>query len=259
MSKLKGKAAIVTGAARGIGAACAEALAREGASVMLTDVLDAEVRETAKALQGQGFTTAAMTHDVTNGKHWEAVMDATQQAFGRIDILVNNAGITSPATIEQCTVEQFRAVLEVNLVGTFLGMQSAIKRMKSTGGGAIVNIASNSTRAVVPMTTAYSPSKAGVANLTKVAALHCAAEGYNIRVNSVHPGPTETPMMTGGGAMRAVDIPEVRRLIEGIPLRRMAQPREIGEVVAFLASDSASYVTGEELFVDAGVTVALGR
>lgn len=258
MSKLKGKAAIVTGAARGIGAACAEALAREGAAVMLTDVLAEEARKTAESLQGQGFTTAAMTHDVSNGEQWEAVMDAAERAFGRVDILVNNAGINTPATIEQLTVEQFRAVIEVNLIGSFLGMQSAIKRMKRSGGGSIVNIASNSTRNVVPMTTAYSPTKSAVANLTKVAALHCAAEGYNIRVNSVHPGPTETAMLTGGTA-RAADIPEVRKLIEAIPIGRMAQPREIGEVVAFLASDAASYMTGAELFVDAGLTISLSK
>jgi 3alpha(or 20beta)-hydroxysteroid dehydrogenase len=256
MSKLKGKVAIVTGAARGIGAACAEVLAREGAAVMLTDQLEAEVRMTAETLQKQGFKTAAMTHDVTQLDQWNAVMDATERTFGHVNVLVNNAGITLAATIEELTVEQFRKVLDVNLIGPFLGMQCAIKRMKGTGGGAIVNIASNSTRGVVPMTAAYSPSKAGVANLSKVAALHCAVEGYNIRVNSVHPGATETPMLTGGEA-KAVDIPEVRKLIEAIPVRRMAQPREIAEVVAFLASDAASYVTGAELFVDAGGTNSL--
>jgi len=148
-------------------------------------------------------------------------------------------------------------VLEVNLLSCFLGTKQGIARMKATGGGAIVNIASNSTATVVPLTTAYSPSKAAVANLSKVAALHCAVERYNIRVNSVHPGPTETEMLTGGGTGRATDIPQVKRLIEAIPTGRMAQPAEIASVVAFLASDAASYMTAAEVFVDGGLTVSM--
>jgi NAD(P)-dependent dehydrogenase (short-subunit alcohol dehydrogenase family) len=171
-------------------------------------------------------------------------------------VVINNAGISVPATIEDLTVEQFRKVLDVNLISCFLGTKLAIQRMKSTGGGSIVNIASNSTRNVVPLTASYSPSKAAVANLTKVAALHCAVQGYNIRVNSVHPGPTDTEMLSGG-AGPATEIPEVRRLIDAIPVGRLAKPREVAEVVAFLASDAASYVTAAEIFVDAGLTVSM--
>jgi NAD(P)-dependent dehydrogenase (short-subunit alcohol dehydrogenase family) len=186
-------------------------------------------------------------------------MAAVKKEFGRLDILVNNAGISLPKTVEDLTVEDFRKVLDINLIGCFLGTKRAIQMMKTTGGGAIVNIASNSTLGVVPLTTAYSASKAAVANFSKVVAIHCAAEGYNIRVNSVHPGPTETDMLTGGGAARATDIPQVRQLINAIPLKRMAQPREIANLVAFLASDAASYMTATEVFIDAGLTVSMMR
>lgn len=256
MGKLANKIAIVTGAARGLGSAAAEVLAREGASVVLTDVLVEMGKQTAESLRSQGYAAVFHHHDVSNPEHWKTVMDVVEKDFGRIDILVNNAGINIPATIESVTLEQFRRVLEVNLIGCFLGTQQAIQRMKRTGGGSIVNIASNSTRNVVPMVAAYSPSKAAVANLTKAAAIHCAVEHYNIRINSVHPGPTETEMLTGGAA-RAMDIPEVRRLIEAVPLGRMGQPHEIAEVVAFLASDAASYMTAAEVFVDGGLTVSM--
>jgi NAD(P)-dependent dehydrogenase (short-subunit alcohol dehydrogenase family) len=184
------------------------------------------------------------------------VLAQTIENFGRLDILVNNAGVQMPKTIEDMSLAEFQRVLEINLSGCFLGTQRAIRQMKGSGGGAIVNIASNSTRSVVPLTTAYSPSKAAVANLSKVAALHCAHEGYKIRVNSVHPGPCETDMLTGGAA-RAADIPQVRQLIDAIPLKRMGRPAEVGEVVAFLASEGASYITATEVFVDGGLTASM--
>jgi 3alpha(or 20beta)-hydroxysteroid dehydrogenase len=256
MGRLNGKTAIVTGAARGLGAATAEVLAREGASVMLTDILAERLKSTVDALRAKGYVVESHDHEVSNAEQWDEVMNATVERFGRIDVVVNNAGISVPVTIEDLTVDQFRKVLEVNLIGCFLGTKLAIKHMKGTGGGSIVNIASNSTRNVVPLTAAYSPSKAAVANLTKVAALHCAVQGYNIRVNSVHPGPTDTEMLSGG-AGPATEIPEVRRLIDAIPVGRLARPGEIGEVVAFLASDAASYVTAAEFFVDSGLTVSM--
>eukprot|EP00456_Euglypha_rotunda_P074451 TRINITY_DN6819_c0_g1_i5.p3 TRINITY_DN6819_c0_g1~~TRINITY_DN6819_c0_g1_i5.p3 ORF type:complete len:258 (+),score=76.35 TRINITY_DN6819_c0_g1_i5:725-1498(+) len=254
--KLIGKVAIVTGAARGIGAAAAAALAAEGASIMLTDVMEAQLAQTTEALRRQDRVVAWLQHDVSSKADWQRVMDEAQSRFGRLDIVVNNAGINLPKTIEDLTVEEFRKLIEVNLIGCFLGTQLGIARLKQSGGGAIINVASNSTRVVVPLTAAYSPTKAAIANLTKVAAVHCAAEAYNIRINSVHPGPVETDMLTGGLA-RATDIPQVRGLIDAIPMRRMGQPHEIGEVIAFLASDAASYITGTELFVDGGLTVSM--
>jgi 3alpha(or 20beta)-hydroxysteroid dehydrogenase len=257
MGELDGKVALVTGSARGIGAACAAALAAKGAKLVITDLLTERGEATAAELRAKGHVASFHALDVTSETAWDRVMAAVKKEFGRLDIVVNNAGISLPRTVEDLTVDEFRKVLDINLIGCFLGTKKGIQLMKLTGGGAIVNIASNSTLGVVPLTTAYSASKAGVANFSKVAAIHCAAEGYNIRVNSVHPGPTETDMLTGGGAARATDIPQVRQLIEAIPLKRMAQPREIANVVAFLASDAASYMTAAEVFVDAGLTVTM--
>ena len=257
MSALAGKVALVSGSARGIGAACATVMASQGASVLITDMLAQQGEATAESLRGQGYQARFQPLDVTDERGWDAAVAAAHEAFGRLDIVVNNAGISVPRTIEDLTVEEFRRTLDINLLGCFLGTKKGILSMKGTGGGAIVNIASNSTGAVMPLTAAYSPSKAAVANLSKVAAIHCARERYNIRVNSVHPGPTETDMLTGGGAARAADIPGVRALIESVPMGRMGQPREIAAVVAFLASDAASYVTAAEIFVDGGLTVSM--
>lgn len=257
MSLFTGKVALISGGARGIGAACAAVMAEQGARVVVADLLAEQGEATAAGLRTQGYEALFLPLDVTNELSWDRAIDGAVHAFGRLDILVNNAGISLAKTIEDLSLEEFRRVLDINLLGVFLGTKKAIAVMKSTGGGSIVNIASNSTQNVVPLTTAYSPSKAAVANLSKVAAIHCAAEKYNIRVNSVHPGPTETDMLTGGGKMRATDIPQVRQLIEAIPVGRMAQPREIANVVAFLASDLASYVTAAEIFVDSGLTVSM--
>lgn len=256
MSGLLGKVALVTGAARGIGAACATVLARQGALVVVTDVLAERGEVTAADLRGAGHKALFRALDATDERAWDDVMKGVIAELGRLDVVVNNAGITVARTIEDLTAEEFRRVLDVNLMSCFLGTQKGIAYMKDSGGGSIVNIASNSTAAVVPLTTAYSPSKAAVANLTKVAALHCAMARYNIRVNSVHPGPTETEMLTGGAA-RAADIPQVKRLIEAIPTGRMGQPEEIANVVAFLASDASSYMTAAEVFVDGGLTVSM--
>ena len=253
MARLTGKAAIVTGAARGLGAAAATALCAEGAAVMITDVL-AEIGEaTAAGLRTAGYQAEFTELDVRDAASWQATVQRTLDRFGRLDCLVNNAGINFVRTIETATVDEFRAILDVNLIGPFLGMQAVIPVMKAKGGS-IVNIASNSTRKVVALTTIYGATKAGLANLTKTAAVHCASSGYGIRINSVHPGPHETEMLLGG-ISQAVDIPEVRRMMEMIPMSRMGKPSEVGTVVAFLASDDASYMTGAEIFVDGGITV----
>lgn len=251
---LAGKVSLVTGAARGLGLASAWAMAEAGAAVMITDML-ADIGEASAAeLRAAGHKAAFRAHDVRDAGAWASVVADTVNEFGGLDILVNNAGISHPCTIEDATEEGFRRMLDINLIGPFLGMQAAIPAMKVRGGGSIVNISSNSTRKVVALTTTYAASKAGLANLTKSASVHLAESGSGIRCNSVHPGPCETEMLMGEGGKSGAELPAVKAMIQTIPMRRMGRPAEVGALVAFLASDAASYLTGGEYFVDGGVS-----
>ena len=256
MSSLDGRVAIVTGAARGLGAAIAAELCARGAAVLLTDVLNEQGAETAKTLAEAGHKAVFLHHDVRDVGQWQAVVDAAASQFGDVGILVNNAGITLPASFEEASLDDFQHVLDINLLGPFLGMKAVLPSMKRTGNGSIVNISSNSTQMIIGLASLYSASKAALANLTKTAAVHCAEQNYGIRVNSVHPGPQATPMLLGeGGSHADADLPAVRAVINAVPLKRMGLPSEIGKVVAFLASDDASYMTGAEIFVDGGLTM----
>lgn len=254
MSELSGKVAIVTGGARGIGAACARALCSRGAAVVVADLLEAEGRQTVEDLVSSGARAEFVVHDVTDENSWAELVSRAQSLYGRVDCLVNNAGINAAETMDTATADGFRRILDVNTIGAFLGMQAVAPLMTKGGGGSIINISSNSTRKMVALTTIYGASKAALAYITKTAAVHYAQSGYGIRVNSVHPGPTETDMLLGG-AEKAADIPAVRQMIDLIPMGRMGQPDEIGSVVAFLASDDSRYMTAAELFVDGGVSV----
>jgi 3alpha(or 20beta)-hydroxysteroid dehydrogenase len=255
MAALTKRVAIVTGAARGLGAAAATALCEAGAAVMLTDILS-EGSDTARALTDAGHRAAFIRHDVRDTAQWQAAVDAALSTFGDINILVNNAGITQAVTFEDATLDDYRRMLDINLFGAFIGMKTVLPSMKRTGNGSIVNIASNSTQMVIALTSIYSSAKAALANLSKTAAVHCAESGYGIRVNTIHPGPHATPMLLAGGtAEQAAAIPQVKAVIDSIPMKRMGEPREIGKVVAFLASDDASYITGAEIFVDGGLTI----
>lgn len=244
---LTGKVAIATGGARGLGAGCAWALAENGAAVMVTDVLDEEGEATVAALNEAGYKAVYRHLDVRDAEGWQAVAQATLDCFGRIDSLVNNAGINYVVTIENATVEQFRHILDVNVIGAFIGMQAVIPHMKAIGGGSIVNLSSNSTRKVVVSTTVYSASKAALANLSKTSAAWLGK--YNIRVNSVHPGAHDTDMVRKG--LEEAGDPSIREaVVDAIPMGRMGRPEELGALVAFLASDAASYISGGEYFID---------
>jgi 3alpha(or 20beta)-hydroxysteroid dehydrogenase len=253
MGMLDGKAAIVTGAARGLGLGIARAFCEAGAAVMLTDVL-AEGEAAAAALRGEGHKAAFRHHDVTDEAAWEAVISATVAAWGRLDALVNNAGINLILTIEEATVEDFRRILDVNLLGPFRGTKAVIPAMKASGGGSIVNISSNSTRKMFPQTTVYSATKAALANLSKTTAAHFGRSGANIRVNSIHPGAHATNMILGGAGDPAPSQEMKDALVSMIPMGRFGEPSEIGTTAVFLASDMASYITGAEIFVDGGAT-----
>jgi 3alpha(or 20beta)-hydroxysteroid dehydrogenase len=252
VKKLEGRVAIVTGAARGLGEASARALCEAGAAVVLTDTLSLG-EATASKLHAEGFLAAYVKHDVRFSDEWAGVVEKALERFGDINILVNNAGITYNASFEDVSLDQYRRIIDVNLFGAFLGMKAVLPSMKRTGNGSIVNIASTTTDLIRSIAPCYGSAKAALANLTKSAAVHCAEQDYSIRVNSVHPGAHATPMLLGPGGAREGTSPDA--VIPGVPMKRMGRPAEVGSVVAFLASDDASYITGSEIFVDGGMTI----
>ena len=238
---------MVTGAAGGIGAAVARRFAAEGARLLLTDVDGEGVRDVATRL---GEDVAAWcVHDVTEESSWKAAIAQALDLHGRIDVLVNNAGIFLVAPLAETSLEQFRKVLDVNVVGVFLGMRAVADVMSERGGGTIVNVSSIAGIIGGPYMTAYAASKFAVRGMTKVAARELAQSG--IRVCSVHPGHIDTEML----ARQRERTPElVEKLIRGIPMRRIGSPDEVASAVLFLATDDSSFVTGAELVVDGGVT-----
>ena len=239
---LGGKSVIVTGAARGIGEACVRRFVREGAKVVLADVLDAEGRALAAELGG------LYVHcDVGDKAQVDALVAATLAAHGRIDILVNNAGIFRAADFLDVTEQDFDDVLRVNVKGSFLLGQAAARAMVATGGGNIVNMSSVNGVLAIPNIASYNVSKGGINQLTRVMALALADK--NIRVNAVAPGTIATEL-----AAKAVLTSEEAKakIMMRTPMKRLGEPSEIAEVVAWLASDGASYITGEIVTVDGG-------
>lgn len=241
MGRLDNKVAIITGAARGMGAAHARAFVAEGAKVVLTDVLDSGEDVAAEL----GDSALFLHHDVSSEQGWADVVARTEETFGRVDALVNNAAIITSATIKDMDPAAYERIVAVNQVGVFLGMRAVIPALERAGGGAIINVSSiNGMRASIG-SAAYVSSKFAVRGLTQTAALECAPLG--IRVNSVHPGLILTPMVD-----EAMDADALTAIEAGIPLGRGAQSSEVSEVVVFLASDAASYMTGSEVVVDGG-------
>jgi 3alpha(or 20beta)-hydroxysteroid dehydrogenase len=245
MSDLNGKVALITGAARGQGAAEARLFAQRGAKVMLCDLLDAEGQAVAAEI---GANAAYLHLDVSSESDWKQVVKATVEKFGKLDVLVNNAGIVKVTALEACPLQEYLQVVQINQVGVFLGMRAVVEPMKQVGGGAIVNI--SSIDGLIGMTggTAYCASKFAVRGMTKVAALELGK--YGIRVNSIHPGGILTPMVTGAG----LNAEMASEIFGKVPLRRIGQPEEIATLAAYLASDEASYSTGSEFIADGGLT-----
>ncbi len=245
--RLNGKAALITGASRGQGAAEARLFAAEGAKVLLCDVLDEEGEAVAQAIRDDGHTAHYQHLDVTDEAAWQAAVDYGAQEFGGLHALVNNAGIglRKPSMLETSR-EDWQRVLDVNLTGPFLGTKAAAPVLRDSGGGAIVNIGSIAGY-TGHFATAYSAAKWGLRGLTKSAAMEFAP--WNIRVNAVHPGIVDTPIIAGSDDFR--DAMEWMT-----PLDRVAEPEEIASVVLFLASDEAGFVTGIDMPVDGGFTGA---
>jgi 3alpha(or 20beta)-hydroxysteroid dehydrogenase len=246
---LAGKVAIVTGGARGMGAAAVRRLANEGAIVVATDILDDDGKALADEL-GEGVSF--VHHDVTSETGWAALVEDTERQFGSLDVLVNNAGILKFNAIADTPIEELRLVLEVNLIGCFMGMKAAIPAMKRAGGGSIVNISSTEGLGGTVFCGAYTASKFAVRGITKVAAIEYGAD--KIRVNSVHPGGIDTPMTRA--VMDEAGRKYVAKHVSG--LKRMGEADEVAKVVVFLAGDGSSYCTGSEFVVDGGVTASAG-
>lgn len=256
MPRLDQKTALITGAARGIGEAVARAFVREGARVLVTDVRDAEGGAVAAALGG---AAAYRRLDVREEADWEAAVDDALARWGRLDVVVNNAGVTGfeggavAHDPEHASLDDWRAVHRTNLDGVFLGCKHAIRAMRRTGSGAIVNVSSRSGLVGVPAAAAYASSKAAVRNHTKSVALYCAGQGLNVRCNSVHPAAVLTPMwepMLGDGPDREA---RMAALVADTPLRRFGTADEVAAVVVLLASDEAAYMTGAEVTLDGGL------
>jgi len=242
--RLDGKVALVTGAARGIGAAIARRFAAEGARVLVTDTDEEGVRQLAAELGA-----SARGHDVTSEAAWEEVARWGVELHGHVDALVNNAGVFLAARLQDTTLEQFRRLQEVNQVGVFLGMRTFAPLMAQRGTGSIINLSSIAGLMGSPYLTAYAASKWAVRGMTKCVARELAAAG--VRVNSLHPGQIDTDMH----ARQLERTPElIHKLVAGIPMRRIGEPLEIADAAVFLAADESRYVTGSELVIDGGVT-----
>jgi cyclopentanol dehydrogenase len=247
--RLRGKAALVSGGARGIGASVARLFVREGAAVLIGDVLEAEGRAVEADLWTAGGNALFVRLDVTDEGDWDRAVSAAVERFGRLDVLVNNAGVGVQSRIEDTTVKEWDRVMDVNAKGVFLGTRAAIPAMRRAGGGSIVNISSQlglvGTDNSSPQ---YQASKGAVRLLTKATAIQYARE--EIRANSVHPGPIVTAMTE----KRRADPETYRTMLSRVPLGRFGESDEVAYGVLYLASDEAAFVTGSELVIDGGWT-----
>ena len=236
--------ALITGGAQGIGYACGAAIARDGARVVLADINAEGVEAAAEKLGGGAVGLAC---DMGDPAQIAALFDRIEAEVGAVSILVNNAGIAAPGDFLETSLEQFQRVIDVNLTGTFLAVQRAARAMVARKiAGSIVNMSSINAQVAIPSIAAYCASKGGVMQLTKAAALALAP--HNIRINAVGPGSIDTEMMAGVNA----NPDAMKMVLSRTPLKRVGTPEEIAEVVAFLASARASYVTGETIYVDGG-------
>lgn len=249
MARLDGKVAVITGAARGQGAAHARAFIEEGAKVVVTDIL---VEEGNRLVEELGPNATFYSHDVTSFAQWMAMVSYAEDTFGPVNILVNNAGIGFKKSILDMTEEEYRRVIDINQVSVFLGMKTVLPSMLKTENGSIINVSSIAgLLGSKDGSVAYDASKFAVRGMTKSIALEMAHTG--IRVNSVHPGIIFTPMvMTNDENPTVVD--SIDKLLHHVPMQRGATPEEVTKLILFLASDDSSYSTGSEFVIDGGLT-----
>ncbi len=260
---LKGRKALVTGGARGLGAGIAKALSEAGASVMLADVLLEQGRDTARCLSADGGRVGFVALDVTDEAQWTKAIDATVAELGGFDVLVNNAGVEVTALVVDIDAAELRQMLDVNVVGTALGMKHAFRAMRPGGvagqGGAVVNLASVAATIAFPAIAGYSASKSAIDRLTRVGAMESGKLGYGVRVNCVYPGlvPTDMGMKLANDVVSAGLFPSaeaaVGAIVEQTPLGRLGTVEDMADAVAFLCSDEARFITGVGLPVDGGM------
>ena len=249
MGRLEGKACLISGGSKGLGAAQARLFAREGGRVAVGDILDADGARLVEELRASGAESLYVRLDVTSEADWEGAVGAVMEEFGALDVLVNNAGIYNRAPAEDTTLEEWERVMDVNSTGVFLGTKHAIPAMRKSGGGSIVNMSSVAGLVGSRTQTVYNASKGAVRLLTKSTAAQYAADG--IRANSVHPGVIETDMMNE--VIRTEEERATRMSLT--PIGRFGTAEDVANGVLFLACDESSYVTGAELVIDGGLTV----
>lgn len=250
---LLGKIAFITGGASGIGAATARKFIAEGASVVVADLQEDKGTALARTLGGNALF---LRLDVTSEESWAGAIDAAHKRFGRLTTVVNSAGISIPATIEDETLAGFRKTIAVNLEGTFLGCKFGVAALKKEKGAAIVNVASTLGARAGAVFPSYAASKGGVRLLTRAVAIHCAEQGYDIRVNAILPGAIHTEMVEGYIAAGIAAGSTRDAVIQGFasvhPMKRLGKPEEPANAIAYLASDEAGFITGADLPVDGG-------
>src|SRR5512135_1563194 len=258
MDRVKGKVALVTGGASGIGRASAQLLAKEGAAVVVTDVQDDQGKDCVAAIKRAGGDAIFLHHDVASEEAWIGIIAEVRSHFGKLNVLVNNAGIAIAGSVLTMTLADWRRQQSINLDGVFLGVKHSLPLMRESGGGSIINISSLAGLKGSPTLAGYCATKGGVRLFTKAVAMECGQARDNVRVNSVHPGVIETPIWLGiipGIGPAGANAPDLDQLSETVvPIGKKGIPEDIAAGVLYLASDESRYVTGSELVIDGGLS-----
>jgi 3(or 17)beta-hydroxysteroid dehydrogenase len=249
MGRVDGKVALITGAASGLGRADADVLAREGATVVLTDVNEDAGEAAAESIRKAGGKATFMKLDVADEEQWQEIIASVRKEHGRLDVLVNNAGLVIMGGPEECSLEAFRKQNAVMSEGVFLGCKHALALMHESGGGSIINMSSTASHLGYPIFFAYSAAKGAVRAMSKALAIHCQMSGYQIRVNSLHPGAIDTPMIDQTASELGLDNKEDLSPVG------LGQPEDVANVVLFLASDESRFVNGTEILIDNALTI----
>lgn len=249
MGRVDAKVALITGAASGLGYADAMVLAREGAAVVLTDIDQAAGESAAESIREAGGDATFYYQDVSDEEQWRQVIARIRKERGRLDVLVNNAGIVIMGNPEECTLEAFRKQNAVMSEGVFLGCKYAIPLMNESGGGSIINMSSIASHLGYPIFFAYSAAKGAVRAMSKAIAMHCQMNGYKIRVNTLHPGAIDTPMVDQTVSTLGL---ENKQDISPVGL---GQPEDVANIVLFLASDESRFVNGTEIVIDNALSI----